>query len=235
LDPICRSVTEAVLNGIVSYRNELATPSSQREDEDMHHHGAFSFATRLSRRAGLTHGEPIRVGPVTRDRRAEWTRTEPIRIGRDAAHGRSMRVPRRAWMRVQRGEFDILSIYRQQAACSTALLSPFLPRPTAASSVPCNRRARHGARGTALVLRVTREESAMSQVNVERVIGQLVTDEGFRRRFGDDPSAVLQELLQSGVQLNPCETYALLRIDIRALARAAKAIDPTLQKSDLRG
>lgn len=74
----------------------------------------------------------------------------------------------------------------------------------------------------------------MSQVNVERVIGQLVTDEGFRRRFAQDPGAMLQELQQSGVQLNPCETYALLRIDVRALARCARAIDPTLQKSDLR-
>jgi len=74
----------------------------------------------------------------------------------------------------------------------------------------------------------------MSQVNVERVIGQLVTDEGFRRRFRDDPNGVLQELLQGGVQLNACETYALLHIDVRALARCARAIDPMLQKSDLR-
>jgi len=75
----------------------------------------------------------------------------------------------------------------------------------------------------------------MTQVNVERVIGQLVTDEAFRRRFAKDPRSTLQDLAQRGVELNPCEVQALLCIDPSVLARCAKAIDPRLQKTDLRG
>ena len=75
----------------------------------------------------------------------------------------------------------------------------------------------------------------MSQPNVERVIGQLVTDEAFRRGFAEDPRSALQDLTQRGFQLNPCEVEALLAIDLRVLERCANAIDPRLQKSDLRG
>jgi len=75
----------------------------------------------------------------------------------------------------------------------------------------------------------------MSQANVERVIGQLLTDEAFRRCFTHDPRSALLELAQSGVELNACEVDALLCIDPRALARCAHAIDPRLQKTDLRG
>ncbi len=75
----------------------------------------------------------------------------------------------------------------------------------------------------------------MSQVNVERVIGRLVTDEAFRRRFTRDPRATLQDLVNGGVELNPCEVHALLGIDPRLLALCASAIDPRLQKTDLHG
>ena len=75
----------------------------------------------------------------------------------------------------------------------------------------------------------------MSQAHVERVIGQLVTDESFRRRFTNDPRSTLQDLARSGVELNPCEADALLRIDLRAIARCANALDPRLQKTDLQG
>jgi hypothetical protein len=75
----------------------------------------------------------------------------------------------------------------------------------------------------------------MSQANVERVIGQLVTDEGLRRRFATDPSTTLQELASSGVELTPCEQHALLCINPRVFARCADGIDPRLQKTDLRG
>jgi len=75
----------------------------------------------------------------------------------------------------------------------------------------------------------------MSQVNVERVIGRLMTDEAFRRRFSADAAATLQELLSRGTDLNPCEVQALLAIDARILSLCAKAIDPRLQKTDLQG
>jgi hypothetical protein len=75
----------------------------------------------------------------------------------------------------------------------------------------------------------------MSQQNVERVIGQLVTDESFRHRFVMDPYATLYAVMERGVELNECERQALLSLDLRMLVRFANSIDPCLQKSDLRG
>lgn len=75
----------------------------------------------------------------------------------------------------------------------------------------------------------------MSQSNVERVMGQLVTDEAFRRRFAEDPRAILRELAESGMRLTHCEQMALASVDLADLARFAEAIDPRIQKSDLQG
>jgi putative modified peptide len=74
----------------------------------------------------------------------------------------------------------------------------------------------------------------MSQRTVEQVIGRLVTDEGFRRRFFADPAAALAELGRTGFELNECERRALECIDARAAARFAGGIDMRIQKSDLR-
>jgi hypothetical protein len=79
-----------------------------------------------------------------------------------------------------------------------------------------------------------REARRMSQKNVEWVIGRLVTDEALRHQFLADPRRTLQELAGSGVELTMCELRALLSMDPRLLARLADAIDPRLQKSDLR-
>lgn len=75
----------------------------------------------------------------------------------------------------------------------------------------------------------------MSQRNVERVIGRLVTDEAFRHRFETDPGAVLREVTECGVELTPCERHALASLELRAARRFAEAIDPRLQKCDLHG
>ena len=75
----------------------------------------------------------------------------------------------------------------------------------------------------------------MSQRNVERVIGRLVTDEAFRRQFGDDPQTTLEELATGGIELTPCEVHALIGIDPRQVARFADALDPRLQKADCHG
>jgi hypothetical protein len=78
-------------------------------------------------------------------------------------------------------------------------------------------------------------EQEMSQRNVERLIGRLVTDEAFRRQFVNDPHAVLGEITRAGVELNDCERRALAALDAQALDRFTEAIDPRLQKSDLHG
>ena len=75
----------------------------------------------------------------------------------------------------------------------------------------------------------------MSQRSVERVIGRLLTDEGFRRRFAADPAAAIAELAAAGIDLNPCERNALAALDLAAVARCADAIDPRLQKTELGG
>lgn len=75
----------------------------------------------------------------------------------------------------------------------------------------------------------------MSQHTVEQVIGRLVTDEAFRRRFAADPSATLDGVLGCGCKLNPCERRALLDIDLRSIEKLSEAVDPRLLKVDLSG
>lgn len=75
----------------------------------------------------------------------------------------------------------------------------------------------------------------MSQRSVERVIGKLVTDEAFRRRFAEDSEAALRETLDGGLELNACERHALKCLDIDVLDRLAQAIDPRLQKTEIQG
>jgi len=75
----------------------------------------------------------------------------------------------------------------------------------------------------------------MSQLCVERIIGLLATDEGLRRRFRKNPRAALQEMLARGLELNDCELASLVSLDAREITRFARAIDPRLQKIDVRG
>ena len=62
----------------------------------------------------------------------------------------------------------------------------------------------------------------MSQRDVERALGRLLTDYAFRQDFGDDPGGVC---LQLGLQLTPAEMDALLRIPRPALADLAGRLD----------
>lgn len=74
----------------------------------------------------------------------------------------------------------------------------------------------------------------MSQRNVETVIGRLVTDESFRRRYADDPHALIQQLVDGGLELNICERRALLALDPQRVSLFAEELDPCIQKVDLR-
>lgn len=75
----------------------------------------------------------------------------------------------------------------------------------------------------------------MSQRNVERVIGRLVTDEAFRKAYLEDPDAMLQVLTEHGVELTVGEREALRAVKPDTLKRFAASINPCLQKSDLGG
>jgi hypothetical protein len=75
----------------------------------------------------------------------------------------------------------------------------------------------------------------MSHRNVERIVGRLVTDEEFRRRFWQDALATLRDLSEQGCDLNPCEYRALRSMSRESVERFAASIDPRIQKSDLKG
>lgn len=70
----------------------------------------------------------------------------------------------------------------------------------------------------------------MSQRNVERLVGKLATDEGYRRRFFADRAEALRELVEQGCELTTVEMQALLALDSDALESFARGIDPRLQK-----
>ena len=73
----------------------------------------------------------------------------------------------------------------------------------------------------------------MTQRNVEQVIGRIVTDEGFRRRFEEKPFEALFEIVASGVELSTLELSALAAMDPALVARFAHALDPRIQKAGL--
>ena len=75
----------------------------------------------------------------------------------------------------------------------------------------------------------------MSQRCVERVIGRLVTDEAFRRRYAQDPRAALSEMVECGIELTSVEMSALTGINAETVARVADALDPRIQKIDICG
>ncbi len=77
--------------------------------------------------------------------------------------------------------------------------------------------------------------AGVSQRNVERILGRLVSDEGFRRHYWADPVAALAELIAAGSELNSCERRALAALEREAVERLAAALDPCIQKSDLNG
>jgi hypothetical protein len=75
----------------------------------------------------------------------------------------------------------------------------------------------------------------MSQENVERVIGRLVTDEAFRRRFSAHPSSALRDLTEGGMALTECELRALSTLEPEEIDSFADNLDPRILKSDLCG
>jgi hypothetical protein len=80
-----------------------------------------------------------------------------------------------------------------------------------------------------------RERTKMSQANVERIVGRLVTDEDFRRAFREEPERVVHGLAERGCELTRAEIETLVSLDPLTLERFADSLDPRLQKASLRG
>lgn len=74
----------------------------------------------------------------------------------------------------------------------------------------------------------------MAHRHLEIVIGRLVTDEAFRRRFVEDSEAWAATLGDAGLDLSAAELTALRRTDAAAWLAIADAIDPRLQKASLK-
>lgn len=75
----------------------------------------------------------------------------------------------------------------------------------------------------------------MSQANVEKIVGRLVTDEDFRRAFHEGPERVVRELADRGCELTRTEIETLVALDPLTLEQFANSLDPRLQKASLRG
>jgi hypothetical protein len=70
----------------------------------------------------------------------------------------------------------------------------------------------------------------MGQRDVERTLGRLLTDAGFRRDFFRNPDRACLEL---GVQLAAHEVDALLRVSPRRLASLAGELDDRICRLDI--
>lgn len=73
----------------------------------------------------------------------------------------------------------------------------------------------------------------MTQRNVERLIGRLLTDEEFRERFQESPAGTLDALLSGGWELTSTERSALAGLDREALTAFAHTVDPRIRKVSL--
>lgn len=62
----------------------------------------------------------------------------------------------------------------------------------------------------------------MSQAAVERTLGKLITDEGFRDRFFKDPAAAS---FSAGLELSSAELDALSRLSKKALRQFNSWLD----------
>ena len=70
----------------------------------------------------------------------------------------------------------------------------------------------------------------MSQRDVERALGRLLTDPGFRREFFRRPA---RACLEQGLQLAAHEVDALLRVPPRPLASLARHLDDRICRLDM--
>ena len=72
----------------------------------------------------------------------------------------------------------------------------------------------------------------MTQRNVETLLGRLMTNPIVRRRFADDPAAVLREFQEEGYDLTAIELDALAATDADAIRSFAESIDRRIRRAE---
>ncbi len=70
----------------------------------------------------------------------------------------------------------------------------------------------------------------MSQRAVEVLLGKLVTDESFRRKFKKNRATAILDLNHLGLDLTPVERTALLALDLPSCDRFARRLDSRIRK-----
>jgi hypothetical protein len=73
----------------------------------------------------------------------------------------------------------------------------------------------------------------VAQRSIELFIGRLITDEGFREAFLQDPMAAIRMFVETGPELTTVEVAALLATRADFWERVADGVDPRLQKTSL--
>jgi hypothetical protein len=74
----------------------------------------------------------------------------------------------------------------------------------------------------------------MSQRNVERLIGRLLTDDALREQFLESPERAIASFVAEGWELTALEDAALAGLDPRSLSALASRVDPRIRKVSLR-
>ena len=73
----------------------------------------------------------------------------------------------------------------------------------------------------------------MAQRSIELFIGRLITDEGFREAFIQNPGGAIRIFVDAGCELTTVEIAALLGTRGDLWERVADQVDPRLQKTSL--
>ena len=82
------------------------------------------------------------------------------------------------------------------------------------------------------VERVPQSLECVTHRSVETVIGRLATDPLIRRRFVENPAAVLQQLQDEGYELTAVEIDALAETDPEAIRSFAQSLDRRIRKAE---
>ena len=101
------------------------------------------------------------------------------------------------------------------------------------SSLQKHPAARRG--GTAPVLRGPRRKPKMSQRDVEKLLGKILTDDEFRQSFFPVGRRSFEFAAEYGLELTPIERSALSSLKSRAFECLARSLDPRISRSSAAG